>query len=139
MEWVTPKENAKRKVLVSVKFAENIRRGNYSGLDFHHFMQVICLRFQDPIFQSVVAESKIPQVDGVGHIMKMDPNEEWREIEINSQKYRVSSLRRVQLTNVLITRGSLYAGYYRVSRVHKYRVHRSVALAFFPKKKVKII
>ena len=32
-----------------------------------------------------------------------DPNEEWREIELDFQKFRVSSLGRIQLTNGKIT------------------------------------
>ncbi|CAG8793571.1 4862_t:CDS:2, partial [Racocetra fulgida] len=66
-----------------------------------------------------------------------DLNEEWEEIEVNSQKFKVSSLGRVQLLNGVITQGSLYAGYYRIGRIHKYRVHRLVALAFCPKEEGK--
>jgi hypothetical protein len=39
--------------------------------------------------------------------VEQNPDEDWREIEINSQKFRVSSLGRVQLTNGLITKGRL--------------------------------
>ena len=62
--------------------------------------------------------------------LEQDPDEQWREIEINSQKFRVLSLGRVQLNNDLITQGSLCAGYYRIGRVHKYRVHRLVKQIF---------
>jgi hypothetical protein len=65
-----------------------------------------------------------------------DPNEERREIEINSRKFKVSSLWRVQLPNGSISQGSLDAGYLRIFR-EKYYVHRLVALAFFPKKEGK--
>ncbi|RHZ51238.1 hypothetical protein Glove_481g112 [Diversispora epigaea] len=68
--------------------------------------------------------------------IEQDPNEEWREIEINSRKFRVSSLGRVQFPNGLISRGSLDAGYLRVAR-EKYRVHRLVALAFCAKEEGK--
>ena len=64
--------------------------------------------------------------------VEQNHDEDWREIEINSQKFRVSSLGRVQLTNGLITKGSLHAGYYRIGRIHKCQVHRLVALAFCP-------
>ncbi|PKK72009.1 His-Me finger endonuclease [Rhizophagus irregularis] len=64
--------------------------------------------------------------------VEQNPDEEWREIEITSQKFRVSSLGRVQLTNGLITKGSLHAGYYRIGWVYKYQVHRLVAFAFSP-------
>ncbi|GBC25729.2 HNH endonuclease [Rhizophagus irregularis DAOM 181602=DAOM 197198] len=70
--------------------------------------------------------------DASSDYVEQNPDEEWREIEINSQKFRVSSLGRVQLTNVLITKRSLHAGYYRIGRVYKYQVHRLVALAFSP-------
>ncbi|RHZ63858.1 hypothetical protein Glove_327g26 [Diversispora epigaea] len=49
----------------------------------------------------------------------------------------VSSLDKVQLPSGIITQGSFYAGYYRIGQVHKYRVHRLVALAFCPKEKGK--
>ncbi|CAB5364302.1 unnamed protein product [Rhizophagus irregularis] len=34
-----------------------------------------------------------------------DPSEEWKEIELDSQKFRISSLERIQLTNGEITQG----------------------------------
>ena len=58
-----------------------------------------------------------------------DPNEEWREIELDSRKFRVSSLGRIQLINGEITQGSLHIGYRKVAR-EGYLVHRLVALAF---------
>ena len=68
--------------------------------------------------------------------IKQNSNEEWREIELNSRKFKVLSLGRVRLPNGLISRGSLDAGYLRVSR-ERYRVHRLVALAFCPKEEGK--
>ncbi|PKY59702.1 His-Me finger endonuclease [Rhizophagus irregularis] len=59
-------------------------------------------------------------------------NEKWREIELNSRKFRVSSLGRVQFPNGLISQGSLNAGYLRIAR-EKHCVHRLIALAFCPK------
>ena len=45
-----------------------------------------------------------------------DPNEEWREIEFDSEKFKVSSLGRVQTVNGIITQGSLHSGYLRIGR-----------------------
>ncbi|CAG8793768.1 20689_t:CDS:2, partial [Gigaspora rosea] len=44
-----------------------------------------------------------------------DPNEEWREIVLDSRKFRVSSLGRIQLTNSVITQGSLHIGYRKIA------------------------
>ncbi|RGB30056.1 hypothetical protein C1646_818132 [Rhizophagus diaphanus] len=55
----------------------------------------------------VVMGSKKLLVTGAGCIMydedhiEPDPNEEWGEIELDSRKFRVSSLERIQLTNAL--------------------------------------
>ena len=43
--------------------------------------------------------------------IEQEPDEEWREIDINSQKFRVSFLGMVHLNNGLITKESLHAGY----------------------------
>ncbi|CAI2198233.1 3231_t:CDS:2, partial [Funneliformis geosporum] len=64
--------------------------------------------------------------------IEQNSNEEWRKIELNSRKFKVSSLGRVRLPNGLISRGSLDVGYLRVSR-EKHYVHRLVALTFCPK------
>ncbi|GBC10302.1 hypothetical protein RclHR1_00950039 [Rhizophagus clarus] len=68
--------------------------------------------------------------------IKPDPNEEWREIELDSRKFRVSSLRRIRLSNGEITQGSLHIGYRKVAR-EGYLIHRLVALAFCPKEEGK--
>ncbi|CAG8653035.1 7049_t:CDS:2, partial [Acaulospora colombiana] len=68
--------------------------------------------------------------------IKRDFNEEWREIQLNSRKFRVSSLGKVQFPNGLISQGSLSAGYLRIAR-EKHCVHRLVALAFCPKEEGK--
>ena len=39
--------------------------------------------------------------------IEQDPNEEWREIEINSRRFSVSSLGRVQFPNGLISQHSI--------------------------------
>ncbi|CAG8640200.1 21430_t:CDS:1, partial [Dentiscutata erythropus] len=63
--------------------------------------------------------------------IQSDPNEEWKEIEFDSQKIQVSSLGRVKLLNGIITQGSLSGRYFRVSsRYQKYIVHRLVATVF---------
>ncbi|CAG8657174.1 5523_t:CDS:2, partial [Acaulospora colombiana] len=59
--------------------------------------------------------------------IEQDPNEEWKEIEVDSRKFKVSSLGRVQLRSGLISRGSLDSGYL---RDEKYYIRRLVALAF---------
>ncbi|CAG8463131.1 18759_t:CDS:2, partial [Racocetra fulgida] len=82
------------------------------------------------------AERKIFPNIGRDYI-EPDLNEEWEEIEVNSQKFKVSSLGRFQLLNDVITQGSLYAGYYRIGHIHKYRVHHLVALVFCPKEEGK--
>ncbi|CAG8578117.1 7671_t:CDS:1 [Dentiscutata heterogama] len=63
-----------------------------------------------------------------------DPNEKWKEIELNSEKFKVSSLGRVQSINGMITQGNLYSGYLRICRrIKNYYIHRLIALAFCPK------
>ncbi|GES72588.1 hypothetical protein GLOIN_2v1778251 [Rhizophagus clarus] len=42
--------------------------------------------------------------------IELDPNEEWKEIELDSQKFRVSSLGRIQLTNSEITQAFCLKG-----------------------------
>ncbi|RHZ65478.1 hypothetical protein Glove_315g82 [Diversispora epigaea] len=59
-----------------------------------------------------------------------DLDEEWKEIELDSQKFKVSSLGKVQLPSSIITQGFLYAGYYQIGQVHKHHIHHLVALAF---------
>ena len=68
--------------------------------------------------------------------IERNSNEEWREIELNSRKFRVSSLSRVQFPNGLISQESLNAGYLRIAQ-EKYCIHRLVALAFCLKGKGK--
>src|SRR5205823_6149244 len=60
--------------------------------------------------------------------IKQNSNEEWKEIELKSRKFKVSSLRKIQLSNGLISQRSLGAGYLKVSR-KKYRVHRLAVVA----------
>ena len=52
-------------------------------------------------------------------------------MEIDSEKFKVSSLGRIRLLDGMITQGSLSGRYFRVcSGYQKYMVHRIVALAF---------
>ncbi|CAG8845892.1 34468_t:CDS:1, partial [Gigaspora margarita] len=147
LEWVTPKENAERKVF------PNPGRGNsrqivQKTLDGNVVQVWNSIRLASESLK--ISENAISQCcRGIQNSAKgwywayyedyvqQDSNEEWREIELNSRKIKISSLGKVQLQNGLITQGSLYAGYYRIGRVHKYRVHRLVALAFCPKEEGK--
>nr|CAG8589001.1 10848_t:CDS:2 [Entrophospora candida] len=114
LEWVIPQENSECKIFPNIgrasisKFCSR-KRNTAGGWCWMYYEDYI----------------------------KQDLNEEWREIELDSRKFRVSSLGRVQLTNGLTTKGSLYAGYYRIGHVHKYCVHHLVALAFCPKEEGK--
>ncbi|RIA93831.1 hypothetical protein C1645_818925 [Glomus cerebriforme] len=91
---VTPKENAKCKVWISIIHAS-------------HMLKI-----------------------SVSHILECCSNEEWREIEINLQKFNISSLRRVQLTNGLITRGCRILQDWSCLQIP---CSPLVTLAFFPK------
>ncbi|CAG8639676.1 10262_t:CDS:2 [Ambispora leptoticha] len=102
LEWVTPKENANRKI-----FPNPASRGRSR--------KVVQKTLNEDIIQ-IWDSAKLA---------------EWREIEFNSQKFQVSSLGRVKLLNGMITQGSLSAGYFRVGRKYlNYQVHRLVAVAF---------
>jgi len=46
--------------------------------------------------------------------IKLDPNEEWKELEIKLEKFKVSSAGRVQLLNEMITQGFLNARYFQI-------------------------
>ncbi|GBB90810.1 hypothetical protein RclHR1_01790017 [Rhizophagus clarus] len=94
-------------------------------------------KFQKLAFQNVVVGSKNfwwLALDVQYYEDHIEPklNEEWREIELDSRKFRVSSLGRIQLTNGEITQGSLHIGHRKTAR-EGYLVHRLVALAFCPK------
>ncbi len=66
--------------------------------------------------------------------MKSNLNKEWKELEFDSEKFKVSSLGRVQLVNGMITQESLLLEYLRIGRGTKnYSIHRLIALAFCPK------
>ncbi|CAG8728849.1 9340_t:CDS:2, partial [Cetraspora pellucida] len=66
----------------------------------------------------------------------------WIEVSFNKTNDRDYSLNvtadsDVELLNGVITQGPLYAGYYRIGHIHKYRVHRLMALAFCSKEEGK--
>jgi hypothetical protein len=86
-------------------------------------------------------------VNGAGCIyedyIEQDSNEEWSDIEYQSQKFKVSSLGRIWLRNGKITQGSLDAGYLKIGKrfdckVHKYFVHRLIA-SLCPQKRRQMI
>ncbi|CAG8516573.1 277_t:CDS:1 [Acaulospora colombiana] len=146
LEWVTPKENAERKIFPnpshsnSRKIVQKTLDGNVIRIWDSIALASSTLKISGPHI-SQCCSKKLNTTGGwrwmyyEDHIEK-DPDEEWREVRLNSRKFKVSSLGRVQLPNGLISRGSLDAGYLRVAR-EKYRVHRLVALAFCPKEEGK--
>lgn len=68
---------------------------------------------------------------------QLSSRNDWSENQILKlgRNYRVSATCIIQLASGMITQGSLCANYYRIGRVHKYFVHRLVALVFCPKEK----
>ncbi len=46
--------------------------------------------------------------------IKPNPNEKWKELEIKSEKFKVSFAGRVQLLNGMITQGFLNARYFQI-------------------------
>ncbi|PKY56606.1 His-Me finger endonuclease [Rhizophagus irregularis] len=122
LEWVTPKENAEhldyiRLASSALKISETCISECCSGKQ--KTSGGWCWMYHEDYIEP-------------------DPNEEWREIELDSRKFRVSSLGRIQLTNGKITQGSLHIGYRKVAR-EGYLVHRLVALAFCSKEEGKYV
>ncbi|RHZ75286.1 hypothetical protein Glove_216g165 [Diversispora epigaea] len=114
LEWVSLKENANRKV----------------------FSNPGCGRSRKVVQKTL--DGNIIQIWDSIRLAKPDLNEEWREIEINSQKFIVSSFDRISLMNDKVTQRSLHSGYFRVNRGHQiYLIHCLVALAFCPKEQGK--
>ncbi|CAB4400677.1 unnamed protein product [Rhizophagus irregularis] len=146
LEWITPKENAERRVfpnhgrIGSRKIVQKTLDGNVVQIWDSIRLASRALKISETCI-SECCSGKQKTSGGwrwmyyEDHI-KPDPNEEWREIELDSRKFRVSSLRRIQLTNGEITQGSLHIGYRKVAR-EGYLVHRLVALAFCPKEEGK--
>ncbi|RHZ52561.1 hypothetical protein Glove_460g16 [Diversispora epigaea] len=119
LEWVTPKENVERTVFPNPGRSSTriVQKGKQNTAGEWCWMY-----YEDYIEQ--------------------DSNEEWSDIEYQSQKFKVSSLGRIWLRNGKITQGSLDAGYLKIGKrfdckVHKYFVHRLIASAFCPKKEGK--
>ncbi|RHZ78128.1 hypothetical protein Glove_167g39 [Diversispora epigaea] len=147
LEWVTPKENAERKIFPNYGRGSS-RRIIQKSLDGKVIQIWNSINLASNTLKitgsniSTCCRGKQNTADGwcwmyFEDYVEPDLDEEWREIELDSQKFRVSSLGKVQLPSGIITQGSLYAGYYRIGRVHKHRVHRLVALAFCPKEEGK--
>ncbi|CAG8707820.1 35439_t:CDS:1, partial [Racocetra persica] len=146
LEWVTSKENAERIVFrnPSKSRSRKVVQMSLDGNVVQIWDSITLASNTLSIAMSNISRCCSGRLDTAKgwHWMyyedyiERDSNEEWREMEINSRKFRVSSLGRVRLPNGLITKGCLDAGYLRVAR-EKYRVHRLVALAFCPKEKGK--
>ncbi|PKY21925.1 hypothetical protein RhiirB3_525391 [Rhizophagus irregularis] len=110
LEWITPKENTERRIfqnhgcIGSRKIVQKMLDGNV-------------VQIWDSIRFASNARCNGKQKTSGGCIMydedhiEPDPSEEWKEIELDSQKFRISSLERIQLTNGEITQGSLHIGY----------------------------
>ena len=148
LEWVSPKENANRKVFPnpgrsrSRKVVQKTLDGNviqiwdsanHAGITLNINRRNItaCCRGN----QNIAGKWTWIYYDDY---IESDPNEEWKGLEIDSEKFKVSSLGRIQLLNGMITQGSLSGRYFRVGRRHlHFQVHRLVALAFCLKKQGK--
>ncbi|RHZ55988.1 hypothetical protein Glove_407g6 [Diversispora epigaea] len=142
LKWVTPKENAERTVFrnPNCSNSKKIVQTTLDGNVVQVWDSITLASNTLNIVMSNISQCCSRKLNTSGgwrwmyyeDQIEQDPDEEWREIRLNSRKFKVSSLERVQLPNGLISRGSLDAGYLRVAR-EKYRVHRLVALAFCPK------
>ncbi|CAG8483088.1 13038_t:CDS:1 [Acaulospora colombiana] len=137
LEWVTPKENAERKVFPnrgrgrSRKIVQKTLNGNVVQIWDSITLAGYALNISRNHISACCSRKR--NITGGWRWMyyedyiEQGPNEEWREIEVNLRKFKVSSLGRIQLRNGLISRGSSHSGYL---RVEKYYIHRFVALAF---------
>ncbi|KAF0419062.1 His-Me finger endonuclease [Gigaspora margarita] len=146
LEWVTPKENAKRRIFPNPVHGRSriIVQKTLDGNVVHIWDSISLASVALKISECCISECCSGKQKTSGgwrwmyyedHI-EPDPNEEWREIVFDSRKFRVSSLGRIQLTNGVITQGSLHIGYRKIAR-EGYLVHRLVALAFCPKEEGK--
>jgi hypothetical protein len=144
LEWVTPKENAERRVFPNPRHGSS-RKIVQKTLDGNVVRIWDSIKLASDTLKIAVCciseccSGKQKTSGGwcwmyyEDHI-EPNPNEEWREIELDSRKFRVSSLGRIQLANGVITQGSLQIGYQKIAR---YFVHRLVALAFCRKEEGK--
>ncbi|RIA82561.1 hypothetical protein C1645_835186 [Glomus cerebriforme] len=94
LEWITPKENAECRVHPNP--SRNTRRIVQKTLDRNVIQIWDSIRFASDTLNIA----------------------EWRDIEFDSQKFRVSSFGRIQLANGMITQGSLHIGYLMVRGKH---------------------
>ncbi|RHZ81154.1 hypothetical protein Glove_123g147 [Diversispora epigaea] len=137
LEWVTPKENAE--CIVFRNPCHKYRKIVQKTLDGNvvQIWNSICLASNTLKISNISAccREKRNTVEGwcwiyYENYIEQDPNEEWKEIELNSRKFRVLSLGKVQLSSGVITQGLLNMGYL---AVNGHLVYRLVALAFCPK------
>ena len=147
MEWVTPKENAGHKVFPNRANKTSSRRVVQKTLDGEVVRVWNSIRLASNTLEidgSCISECCSKKQNTAGgwcwtyyeDYIERNSNEEWREIELNSRKFRVSSLGGVQFPNGLISQGSLSAGYLRIAR-EKHCVHHLVPLEFCPKEEGK--
>ncbi|GES96572.1 HNH endonuclease [Rhizophagus clarus] len=113
LEWVTPKENAERRIfpnhgrIRSRKIVQKMLDGNIVQIWDSIWLASKALKISETCISECCSRKQ--KTSGGWHWMyyedhiKPDPNEEWREIELDLRKFRVSSLRRIRLTNGEIT------------------------------------
>ncbi|PKY45902.1 hypothetical protein RhiirA4_460608 [Rhizophagus irregularis] len=87
LEWIIPKENAERRNSISLA---------------SDTLKIAVCRISECCSGKQKTSGCWRWMYYEDHI-ESDPNEEWREIELDSWKFRVSSLGRIQLTNGVIT------------------------------------
>lgn len=149
LEWVTSKENSNRKIFPNPGRGRS-RKVVQIGLDgkiIRIWDSLTLVQNTLEIYKSAISMCCNGKRNFTGgycwkyykDYMEPNPNEEWKEVEFNSEKFKVSSLGRVQLKNGMISQGTLcHSGYLSIGRGSKnYLVHRLIALAFCPKKQGK--
>ncbi|CAG8456782.1 10681_t:CDS:2 [Ambispora leptoticha] len=148
LEWVTSKENNNRKIFPNSGCSRS-RKVIQVGLD-GNVIQIwnLLSLVQDTlnIHKSAISMYYNKKRNSAGgwywmyyeKYTKPDSNEEWKEIEFDSEKFKVSSLGRVQTVNGMIIQGSLLMGYLKVGRgLQSYMIQHLVALAFSSKEQGK--
>ncbi|PKK55743.1 His-Me finger endonuclease [Rhizophagus irregularis] len=148
LEWVTSKENAYRKIFPNPGRSRS-RKVVQIGLDgdiIRIWDSLTLAQNTLKIYKSAISLCCSGKRNSAGgwhwmyyeDYMEPNPIEEWKELEFDSEKFKVSSLGRVQLVNGMITQGNLQLGYLRIGRGTKnYSIHRLIALAFCSKEQGK--